>query len=328
MKEADIRPEHLHRRYLELCAEDAETCFASTTRSDIPCVGCGSTDIRHEFTKSGFVYARCVACGTLYQTPRPAIEAFARFYRDSQSSRFWADEFFPAVAERRRGSIFRPRVERLARMCAEKSVEVRRLIDVGAGFGIFLEEWRDRFPLAALLAIEPSALLANVCRAKGFRVVEDIVENVRGSEGFADLVVCFEVLEHVWDPVAFLRTLARLARPGGSVCITTLGVDGFDIATLWERSASIFPPHHINFLSVAGFAAAFARAGLEDVSITTPGQLDVDIVRNAFARDPAVLAGNRFAQQIVRDESASRAFQQFLVENRLSSHVWVMGRKP
>jgi len=328
MKETDIRPEHLHRRYLELCAEDAETCFSSAGRTDLPCVACGSSETQHEFTKSGFAYARCAACGTLYQTPRPTIEAFERFYRNSESSRFWAEEFFPAVAERRRGSIFRPRVERLARMCAEKSVLVERLVDVGAGFGIFLEEWRNVSPGTELLAIEPSGLLANACRAKGFRVVEDIVENVRGYDGFADLVVCFEVLEHVWDPVAFLKILARLARPGGFVCITTLGIDGFDFATLWERSASIFPPHHINFLSVAGFATAFARAGLEDVAITTPGQLDVDIVRNAFARDPAILSGNRFAQQVLRDEATSRAFQQFLVENRLSSHVWTMGRKP
>ena len=118
MKEAEIRPEHLLRRYLELSAEDATHCFGDAQRTDIACVACGGTDIRPEFAKHGFAYASCGTCGTLLQSPRPVIAAFEQFYRDSVSSRFWAEEFFPAVAEARRESIFRPRVERLAALCA------------------------------------------------------------------------------------------------------------------------------------------------------------------------------------------------------------------
>ena len=36
---------------------------------------------------------------------------------------------------------------------------------------------------------------------------------------YADLVVCFEVLEHVYDPLEFVRTLSGLVRPGGYVVI-------------------------------------------------------------------------------------------------------------
>src|ERR1700691_635732 len=113
MKEAEIRPEHLLQRYLELSAEDAERCFAAADREAIACVACGADGAEPQFTKHGFVYARCAVCGTLYQSPRPKIKAFEHFYRDSAWSRFWAEEFFPAVAEARRDSIFRPRVERL-----------------------------------------------------------------------------------------------------------------------------------------------------------------------------------------------------------------------
>ncbi len=328
MKEHDIRPEHLHRRYLELSAEDAERCFGVVTRHEIPCVACGGIKMSPAFEKNGFPYAQCLNCGTLYQCPRPPIEAFEAFYRDSVSSRYWAEEFFPAVAEARRGSIFRPRVERLAKLCEDKNLKVNRLVDVGAGFGIFLEEWRARFPHAELLAVEPSSKLAQVCRDKGFAVVEDIVENVRGRDDFADLVVCFEVLEHVYDPVSFIRVLSRLVRPGGYVFLSTLGVDGFDIQTLWEKSNSVFPPHHINFLSVKGFGAAFERAGLVDVDVSTPGKLDVDIVRNACKKEPDLLIANRFVRFILGDPARAAAFQTFLAANRLSSHTWVIGRKP
>ncbi len=169
----------------------------------------------------------------------------------------------------------------------------------------FLDEWRLRFPHTQALAVEPSASLAQECRSKGFAVVEEIVENMVGHDNSADLVTCFEVLEHVYDPLGFVQVLKDLARPGGYVFVSTLGIDGFDLQVLWEKSSQISPPHHINFLSMQGFERLFQRAGLEDITVTTPGQLDVDIVRNATERDPELLDGQR-----------------------MSSHAWVIGRKP
>ena len=64
------------------------------------------------------------------------------------------------MAEARRDKIFRPRVERLATLCEAKGNQVKRLIDVGAGYGILLDEWRMRSPTTRLLAVEPSAALA------------------------------------------------------------------------------------------------------------------------------------------------------------------------
>jgi SAM-dependent methyltransferase len=327
MKESDIRPEALLRRYLELSELDAANYFDNEPRMSIPCVACGSLRIEHDFNKHGFDYGLCRDCGTLYQTPRPALSAFESFYRDSVSSNYWAEVFFPAVAEARREKIFRPRVVRLAALCEAHGLKIQRLIDVGAGYGIFLDEWRKRVPDTQLVAVEPSTALAEECRAKGFEVVESIVEQVGGArEGLADLVVCFEVLEHVYEPVAFVKSLMRLARPGGIVFVSTLCVDGFDLQMLWDKSDQIFPPHHINFPSVDGLEKLFARAGMVDISVTTPGKLDVDIVRNASLRTPDLLHGQRFIQRLMGDEANATAFQDFLTDNRLSSHAWVIGK--
>ena len=328
MKEHEIRPEALLDRYLELSAQDAGKYFGDTIRTVVPCVACDGKECTHQFRKNGFDYAQCDACGTLFQTPRPPLAAFKAFYGQSESSRYWAEVFFPTVCEIRREKIFRPRVDRLDAICAEKGINVRLLIDVGAGYGIFLDEWRTRFPEMRTLAIEPSALLAKECRNKGFSVLEDIVENAVGHDNSADLATCFEVLEHVYNPLDFVRVLKRLVRPGGYVFVSTLGIDGFDLQVLWEKSTQISPPHHINFLSVRGFEHLFQRAGLVDVTITTPGKLDVDIVRNASRGNPELLHGQRFLHNLLEDDNKSKAFQCFLTEQRMSSHVWVFGRKP
>jgi SAM-dependent methyltransferase len=327
MKEKDIRPEALLRQYLKLSKDDAARCFDGESRLSISCVGCGSSKVESDFVKHGFAYSLCLDCGTLYQTPRPSLHAFESFYRNSVSSNYWADVFFPAVAEARREKIFRPRVTGLAEVCETERINITRLIDVGAGYGIFLDEWRKIFPETHLVAIEPSASLAQECRAKGFEVVDSIVEEVGVQyDSFADLVVCFEVLEHAHDPVDFIKNLARLARPGGVIFVTTLCIDGFDLQTLWQQSNQISPPHHLNFLSVLGFEKLFTRAGLVDIQITTPGKLDVDIVRNTLQQEPNLFANQKFMHRLIGDEIIAAEFQKFLVSNRLSSHAWVMGR--
>ncbi len=70
-------------------------------------------------------------------------------------------------------------------------ISVSGLIEVGAGYGIFLDEWRKLSPSTNLVAIEPSIPFSAECRAKGLIVVEEIVEQLTGSDSYADLVVSF-----------------------------------------------------------------------------------------------------------------------------------------
>ena len=327
MKVSDIRPQALMQKYVELSAKDAEHCFSDDNRRDLPCIACGSKDVTDEFSKNGFAYALCSECGTLYQTPRPSIEKFEEFYQNSESARYWAEVFFPAVAEARREKIFKSRVEHLAKICEGIGLEVEKLIDVGAGYGIFLDEWRTRNPNTELLAVEPSKALATECRNKGFNVEESMVENVTDYDGYADLVVCFEVLEHVNNPLEFITVLKKMVRPGGYLFVSTLCIDGFDLKMLWDKSSQISPPHHINFHSIKGFEVLFDRAGLSDIQITTPGKLDVDIVKNHLENNhETVRGGGRFIQSLLDDGERSRVFQEFLAENKLSSHAWVLGK--
>lgn len=328
MKEKDIRPQEIYEKYIQLSLEDATSCFGDEVRHDISCVACGSDNKKEAFKKLGFSYMECNSCGSLFLSPRPSIESFEAFYRDSKSSNYWAEVFFPATLEQRRKSIFKPRVKRLSDMVKDIGSKANSIIDVGAGYGIFLDEWKKINPQSELIAIEPSAAMASACRKQGFKTDENIVEDVKDFNEYADLVVCFEVLEHVYDPISFIGHLKRLAKPGGLVFISTLCIDGFDLQMLWDKSSQISPPHHINFLSVKGFKKLFENAGIENISVTTPGKLDVDIVMNASKKDIDILNNNRFLNNLIKNSENASAFQNFLSTNALSSHAWIIGRVP
>ena len=83
------------------------------------------------------------------------------------------------------------------------------MIDVGAGYGIFLDEQRKINPESEAIAVEPMSSQANECLKKGFFVVEEIAEQATDLNDFADLAVCFEVLGHMFDPLDFIRGLKK-----------------------------------------------------------------------------------------------------------------------
>jgi hypothetical protein len=177
-------------------------------------------------------------------------------------------------------------------------------------------------------AVEPNATLAERCRALGFNVYEGPGETARESlSGVADVVTCFEVIEHVPRLTEFASSMQALLRPGGLAVATTLGCDGFDIQVLWDQANCICPPSHINFCSREGFVRLFERAGFVDVEVLTPGELDVDIVRNKLANGEIALS--RFERMLLSSGPDALAdFQNFLQRNRLSSHSWVVARRP
>jgi len=326
VKEKDIRSRHVQDEYLALCAQDAAAMLAREAEFvEVDCPACGAAAKETAFVKQGYRYSQCPACGTLYLSRRPTEAMLLEFNNSSASARYWAAEFYPECAEKRRASVYRPRAEYVRALQGVYGKEFRALLDVGTGYGVFLEELAALFPGAEIKGVEPGADLAAVCRAKGLDVLEGTVAEASAWRGRFDFCACFEVLEHVFSPVALLRQVAGVCRRGGVVFLNTLGCDGFDIQVMWERHRNVYPVNHINILSTRGFRAAMERAGFADVRITTPGRLDLDIIRSQMPPDEIP----RFLRTLVArgDEALLARFQEFLAANGLSSHVWVVAEK-
>jgi 2-polyprenyl-6-hydroxyphenyl methylase/3-demethylubiquinone-9 3-methyltransferase len=103
-------------------------------------------------------------------------------------------------------------------------------LDVGCGAGLLAE------PLARLgaelTAIDAATELIAVAREHSSRMGIEIdyrAGDVQELEGQFDLITCMEVIEHVADPAAFLKSIARLLAPGGLLILSTPN------ATSWSR---------------------------------------------------------------------------------------------
>lgn len=328
MKEKDIRPKELFDAYLKTVAEDIASFFGDRSGFlAVDCPACGTNDAADAFVKDGFRYVECRACRTLYVSPRPSQETLDRFYRTSKSSRFWVERFYKETEDARREKIFRPRArEVVAAARGHSPKKDLTVVDVGAGYGTFLEELRATGAFREVWGLEPSTALADVCEKKGFPVLRATAEEARTPRRF-DVATSFELYEHLFSPHVFLQAVHGLLAPGGLLYLTTLSGQGFDTLLLGPASKAISPPHHINFINPASLARGLERAGFEVLEIKTPGRLDVDIVLNRF-KETAVNV-DAFTRKILFDSGAEvqARFQTFLQENRLSSHIQAVARR-
>lgn len=323
MKESDIRNKETFNRYLELVRRETGLYFKDKKDFKIvPCVSCGSEKFEVQFEKTNFTYVLCADCGTLYANPRPLHKDLLKFYKDSKSTVFWVNEFFLPTLESRREKIFRPRAEFVARKLWVPGMRV--LGDIGAGFGLFLEETKKILPEITAVAIEPSSEMARICRDKGFETIEKAIEDVNGMEEKFDILTSFELLEHLFQPRALLRKAYGMLKPRGLFLLTSLNCEGFDIQLLWERSKNIYPPHHINFFNPRSIKKSLEDNGFCVKEISTPGKLDWNIVENAI-HDGAG-SQERFWRNfaINTSDKAKEELQSFLAKNNLSSHMMVL----
>ncbi|MFC1631081.1 class I SAM-dependent methyltransferase [Candidatus Omnitrophota bacterium] len=326
-----IRPEQESKLRHQLLNKDIESYFLDSNsgrlRSDIttsiPCV-CGTSREPEFFSEIvGFKFVRCPDCGFLYINPRPAIGVMGEFFRSAETVSYFQTEILEHTSEIRRERIFRPRYEWL------KSSQVAvggRLLDVGCSTGIFLECFSgdQQFSVAGS---EPNSAAVEICRRKGLEVRQATIEEFPTSEAF-EVITGWEIIRHLVEPFKALSKLYQLLVSGGVLVLTTPNVTGFDFVLLGNEHQDIAPPMLLNGFTPLSMEQALRRVGFEIIELSTPGELDVEIVRKYW------LSGgqngrNAFLEQIIlnANQRQRRAFQDYLSCNGLSSHLRVVARK-
>lgn len=329
MKESDIRPKAIFDEYLKLSREDIGIYFSDRAGFlNVNCPACRSAKISSSFTKDSFTYLECEYCKTLYVSPRPSQEMIDSYYRDSASSKFWATTFYKETEAARRDKLFRPKAQLIKSIVVKNGITPGTLLDIGAGYGTLSEELIALNFFKEVFAMEPSVYLSEVCRRKGLSVIESTIEAVGVEyEAKFDLAVSLELFEHLFSVDLFLDAVSRALRPKGYFIFSTLSGMGWDILVLREHSNSVSPPHHMNFLNPRSIELLAERNGWRVVDLFTPGKLDVDIVVNFAKYNPSVELDNFTRAILASDDDTQSAFQNFLADNRLSSHMWVVIQK-
>jgi len=227
-------------------------------------------------------WVECAACGaaTSRQDPVNAerLEALASgYYEVDFAGRSVREKFdmvmsLPPERSDNAGRVERvldaaDRIQRGLRCAASAE---RRVLDIGAGTGVFLARFcaraTERGARWTAVALEPDPqAAAHLLSLQRFDVVQAVFEGQAELCGF-DLVTLNKVIEHIADPVEFLKRVALAADPDCGVVY----VEVPDVLTIGRRSDTdnILGALHHHLYTPASLGLLFDRAGLRALEIS------------------------------------------------------------
>jgi SAM-dependent methyltransferase len=213
----------------------------------IACNLCGSTQLTPLYRpkRSPGPIVRCNVCGLVYVSPRECLDhvvSEARPLDVSPELRVSAD--VRALEDRWENVLIqaylRERCQKTANAHAllaaiERFVPIGKILDFGAGPGLFLAAAKERGWQAYL-------------RSDTF------------PEAHFDVVTALQVLEHLTDPLGTLCELHHVIRPGGMVAVEVPNISNAWVDLLGRRHRH-FVEDHLFFFSPATLRCLLEKAG-------------------------------------------------------------------
>jgi SAM-dependent methyltransferase len=273
------------------------------------CPACGERERTHLFDSHDWIHdlpgdfpvVQCRRCASAYPDPRPTAAGLAAYYPDDYyayrapgryqlfertgvAARAWYAAARGVLSARYGythlgGSrVLAGTIGRLFPLHDRATFELGVLLhpwqndgvvlDVGCGSGRYLDlmralGWRT-------FGVDISADAANAARdVLGLDVrAGDLAEIALSSDSF-DAVSMSHTLEHVADPVAMLREIKRITKPGGRIAILVPNMRSMLSRILRDYWLGLEIPRHLILFSPDGLRIAIERAGLEVEAIKT-----------------------------------------------------------
>ena len=113
------------------------------------------------------------------------------------------------------------KVAKILNVINKLKIKGDRLLDVGCADGNLTIHLKEALESSAAFGIEISQQRAEIARAKGIEVIQmDIEETALPfDDSTFDVILCGELMEHLYNPSHLLREIFRCLKPGGNCII-------------------------------------------------------------------------------------------------------------
>lgn len=183
------------------------------------CRFCQSRDLKIFLKEKKRSLMECKNCGLVFVSPFPTKAEVKAIYTEETFQKFDPTDETKAgytnyLAEKDlKREFFKEKI-----LFIKKFKKKGKLLDIGCGIGTFLEETkRVGFDV---VGIDVMDFAVNYCRQQNLNVFKGTLENNRLPDASFDIITAFELLEHLWEPKAFLVEAKRLLRPNGILMVS------------------------------------------------------------------------------------------------------------
>jgi 2-polyprenyl-3-methyl-5-hydroxy-6-metoxy-1,4-benzoquinol methylase len=253
------------KEYLD--AAHAYTGHAMTPREKgvewIACPLCADGAAKRLHQEGDYAMVRCLGCGFVYQNPRPSQQELLKAYQTYLPEGEKEIEAWGRMVE--------PVFKRGADLI-ERHIPRGRLLDVGTGYGFFLALMRSRGWEVMGLEVSPAGAHYGKKRW-GLSILPQPWEKSSFHEDEFDVVTAFYVVEHLLDPVGFLKEVHRILRPGGMILLRYPHTTPIkDILALMRIKNGLYHlPYHLSDFSHRTIRRALEQTGFTKITTVIGG---------------------------------------------------------
>jgi 2-polyprenyl-3-methyl-5-hydroxy-6-metoxy-1,4-benzoquinol methylase len=223
-----------------------------------------------------FTFVRCRLCGLIYLSPRVTPAGLGEYYDASylphRGDAAWGRfARFAAEGQRRTDAARVRRTRRAVPLGPQAAV-----LDVGCGRPTFLEALARATGVRGTgLDFSDAGWVDDPGRwsAAGLTLVKGTVADGLPAGPF-DLVTLWHALEHEYHPLATLRRLREVVRPGGGLLVEVPNFDSLTRRHHGSQWAGFHTPRHTAIYTPATLRAMLERAGWTVERQDTYGTLD------------------------------------------------------
>lgn len=321
-----MRPKESYEMVLKQREIDGKLFYRKYNKQfvDINCPACCGKG-EETFSQYGFKHKICSNCRTLFCSPRPKDDLLATYYNDWASPKMWTNLLLSTDNERKLLQ-YQPRVDKITSLIKQDKKEYGGIaLDVGAGSGAFALCLKRSKLFSDVITLDLSESCVSTCAKLGLNAQQRNINEM--SSDYVDLISVNDLIEHLYDPFTFLLECYRTLRCSGYIAIATPNGEGFDFKIMKEKTVNITPPEHLNYFNPYSMELLLKKAGFNVLYLNTPGKLDVQIVLKQKKAGYFVGKNEYIDFLLEQDEDTLNNFQNFISNNKLSSHMFCLAKK-
>jgi SAM-dependent methyltransferase len=203
-------------------------------------------------------YRLCMSCGLVFQSPRISDEALSGFYESGYRELVQGEEG-PSEKDLR---IQAGRARNLVEFSRSKVEGITTHLDIGSSGGALMLAFRNALE-CEVVGVEPGRAYRTFSQERGLQIVADLNDLDEGWKHGFDLVTMSHVLEHVPDPVDYLRHIRlEWLSPRGYLLI--------EVPNIFGHQAMEFS--HLTAFSAASLRRLLERSSFELLALDVHGK--------------------------------------------------------
>lgn len=242
------------------------------------CPACDSNLHAKVASKNSYDIHCCDECSLLFIHPFPTPEELTEFYENYHKTQQYKDKIKSKVkrARKRVGSI--------------RKKGKTSFLDVGCNLGFATEAARTLGYKALGIDIDSDAInrAAQLFPEAEFRYIP--ISELAAEGNRFDFIYCSEVIEHLIDPLQFLKDVRAVMSDDAILFLTTPDVGHYSLPKEMEKLVewtTFRPPEHLLYFNKSSLARIMERAGFENTKFRFNFKPTLKVVSKTLGPPPA-----------------------------------------